>query len=492
MNIPSYVYQNGFGIYYFRIAIPKHLKPAFRKHEIRKSLKTTNYHYAVKEARRLAVITEQLFRSDTCTLDDITSAFRSGAHNPPTMNDAPGSGYRDYSGYRSPQTQRNQIIAHTPPLPFEVTETGYPNNRGNHSHDAIHREAISPTPYRHLTKNPIKLSNLIEQYIACQDVENSWQDKTRDENKAIFETLVEIVGDIDLDEIDHQTADTYRATLKRLPPNMKKVPKYRGKSVRQILALKPKHILSDTSVNKYMRRISALFNWAVDRELVTKNYFRRKPIQESRRANEKRDMLTTDDLAALFNPERFHAEADQPFKFWTPLIALYTGARQNEIAQLDGADVREIHGVWCFRFVTAKQKKHTERIVPIHSRLLHLGIVAYAAKQPGRLFPELHERRDGYGQMVSKWYNRYRRRCGITAVRNKDFHSFRHTFSTELFRVGVNPTLIAELDGHVTGDGRRRTTTEEVYIKPSDVRVLREVVEKLDYGEAVTGVGRFG
>jgi len=547
MNIPSYVYQNGFGIYYFRIAIPKHLKPAFRKHEIRKSLKTTNYHYAVKEARRLAVITEHLFRSDTCTLDDINSAFRSGAHNAPTMNNAPGSGYRGYSGYRSaqtkqdqiiahdqsipaeiteigyhdhggyrspqdnpptekdvsdrgyrgysgyrpPQTKQDQTIAHTPPHPFEVTGTGYSNHRGNHSHHEIHHEVISPTPARYSTKNQIKLSNLIEQYIACQDVENSWQDKTRDENKAIFETLVEIVGDIDLDAIDHQTADTYRATLKRLPPNMKKVPKYRGRSVRQILALKPKHTLSDTSVNKYMRRISALFNWAVDRELVTKNYFRRKPIQESRRANEKRDMLTADDLAALFNPERFHAEADQPFKFWTPLIALYTGARQNEIAQLDGADVREIHGVWCFRFVTAKQKKHTERIVPIHSRLLDLGIVAYAAKQLGKLFPELHERRDGYGQMVSKWYNRYRRRCGITAVRNKDFHSFRHTFSTELFRVGVNPTLIAELDGHVTGDGKRRTTTEEVYIKPSDVRVLREVVERLDYGEVLAGVGRY-
>jgi integrase len=52
------------------------------------------------------------------------------------------------------------------------------------------------------------------------------------------------------------------------------------------------------------------------------------------------------------------------------------------------------------------------------------------------------------------------------------FQSFRHTFSTELFRVSVNPTLIAELDGHVTGDGRRRTTTEEVYIMPSDVRML--------------------
>jgi hypothetical protein len=61
----------------------------------------------------------------------------------------------------------------------------------------------------------------------------------------------------------------------------------------------------------------------------------------------------------------------------------------------------------------------------------------------------------------------------------------RHTFSTALFRAAVNPTIIAELDGHVAGGGKRRTTTEEVYIKSSEVMVLKEAVEKLDYGDVV-------
>jgi hypothetical protein len=98
------------------------------------------------------------------------------------------------------------------------------------------------------------------------------------------------------------------------------------------------------------------------------------------------------------------------------------------------------------------------------------------------VFPD---RRDGHGQDVTKWYNRYRRKCGLNDLRNKDFHSFRHTFSTALFRVDVNPTIIAELDGHVAGGGKRRTTTEEVYIKSSEVVVLKEAVEKLDYGDVV-------
>jgi len=109
-------------------------------------------------------------------------------------------------------------------------------------------------------------------------------------------------------------------------------------------------------------------------------------------------MLTSEDLAALFNPTQFEAAADQPFKFWIPLIALYTGARQNEIASLDGSDVQKIHGIYCFRFVTAKQKMHTERIVPIHSRLQELGIIEFSKGQHEKLFPELENGQDGYGQ----------------------------------------------------------------------------------------------
>lgn len=460
MNIPSYIYQNGFGIYYFRIAIPKHLKPALRKHEIRKSLKTTNYHYALREARRLAVITEHLFHIGISDINDINTAFQRSMDHLANFLDAPTSGYSGYSGDFGYRT-------HHQPLPAPIFETA----------------PAQATPAR-----SVKLRDLIDQYVQCQKIENSWTEKTKDENKAIFETLVDIIGNIDLMEINHQTADTYRATLARLPPNMNESPKYRNKSIQQILVNNPKETLSDTTVNKYMRRILSMFNWGVDRDMVAKNFFRRKPIQESKKANQRRDMLTSDDLAILFRPEIFKAEADQPFKYWLPLIALYTGARQNEIAQLDGADIKKVHDIWCFRFITAKQKNYTERIVPVHSKLQALGLIEYAKNQPGKLFPELVNRRDGYGHQVSRWYNLYRRKCGLHDLRNKDFHSFRHTLSTELYRAGVSPLLIAEIDGHVTGDGKRRTTTEEVYIKPSEVATLQDALEKLDYGEPLSNV----
>jgi len=43
MHTPSYVHLNGFGIYYFRMAIPRQLKPILGQHELKYSLRTTNY-----------------------------------------------------------------------------------------------------------------------------------------------------------------------------------------------------------------------------------------------------------------------------------------------------------------------------------------------------------------------------------------------------------------------------------------------------------------
>ncbi len=63
MHTLTYVFQNGFGIYYFRMAIPKHLKATLGKREIRRSLKTTNYGLAVRKARSLAVLSDELFQA---------------------------------------------------------------------------------------------------------------------------------------------------------------------------------------------------------------------------------------------------------------------------------------------------------------------------------------------------------------------------------------------------------------------------------------------
>ena len=120
--------------------------------------------------------------------------------------------------------------------------------------------------------------------------------------------------------------------------------------------------------------------------------------------------------------------------------------------------------------------------------MISLGLIKYAQNCPEKLFPELNDTRDGYGQIISKWYNRYRRKCGLHDFRNKDFHALRHTAITELYRAGIDSLLISEIAGHATGNGKHRTTTEEVYIKPNKIQVLQKAIDKLDFGEALSRI----
>lgn len=64
---PNNLFLNGFGTYYFRIAIPRKLRDTIKKYEIRRTLKTKSYSVAVKKARKLAVMAETLFQKDNMT-----------------------------------------------------------------------------------------------------------------------------------------------------------------------------------------------------------------------------------------------------------------------------------------------------------------------------------------------------------------------------------------------------------------------------------------
>ena len=146
-------------------------------------------------------------------------------------------------------------------------------------------------------------------------------------------------------------------------------------------------------------------------------------------------------------------------------------------------DIRQEGGVWIFDINSREEKTlkniSSERLIPIHPKLIEAGLLIHVdtmrAKGATRLFPELRNRREGYGQTASKWFVRFKKRCGIQA--DKTFHSFRHTFINYLKQHQVSTDLIKELAGHaVEGEtmGRygKRYTPEIL---------LREAIVKIDY-----------
>lgn len=78
-----------------------------------------------------------------------------------------------------------------------------------------------------------------------------------------------------------------------------------------------------------------------------------------RREHEATAPFVKDDLIKLFHSEDYLEDThDKSFKFWMPILALFTGMRLNEIAQLHLSDIRQVEdGVWVLDINDEKEKR---------------------------------------------------------------------------------------------------------------------------------------
>jgi integrase len=167
------------------------------------------------------------------------------------------------------------------------------------------------------------------------------------------------------------------------------------------------------------------------------------------------------------------------------LIAVFSGARQEEICQLHVADVREEEGVWLFDFNMKPPRrlknKSAVRLVPIHRELLRLGFLQYVAQRRSagdeRIFPNLEpggaDGRLGHG--FTKWFTRYRRDTNVYEE-GRDFHSFRHSATTFLHQAGAPDSIVDRLTGHTTPGETAR------YTKSSNLNHLQAAIDAVDIG----------
>ena len=155
-----------------------------------------------------------------------------------------------------------------------------------------------------------------------------------------------------------------------------------------------------------------------------------------------RTPFESEELRKMFNPETYpnpHGRKDMP-KFWIPIIALYHGCRLNEICQLDLNDVVLEKGIPCFNINDngedkSLKNKGSNRIIPIHPKLLDMGFLIYVEYQrrehKKKLFDLVRIKNGMYGRPVQAWFARYLDKIGITG-KDKVFHSFRHTLTPVL------------------------------------------------------------
>lgn len=234
--------------------------------------------------------------------------------------------------------------------------------------------------------------------------------------------------------------------------------------------------VSIPSMNTTLSLLSALFGFAVKRNLIENNPARGTQLKDVRGPREKRREFDQAALGAIFDSPIYQAD-ERPEGgageaiYWLPLLGLYTGVRLSELCQLHPSDVSqegytdrdgEAHKAWVVRIEKDTEKgqslktKGSERRVPVHPDLIKLGFNRYVQDQQGKplLFDKLtrSSAEDKWSGNWGRCWGRYLRTSwGVTNSR-MTFHSFRHTFKHHLRQCQIPKEVNSALTGHETGD----------------------------------------
>ena len=142
--------------------------------------------------------------------------------------------------------------------------------------------------------------------------------------------------------------------------------------------------------------------------------------------------------------------------WWLPVLGIHTGARLEELAQLEHDDLLTDSDERQFLYLNNEgdrrlKNRHSIRPVAIHPFLVELGFPRlFVPGRKGRIFPDLKQagRPPKWGGQYSEDFTAYRRACGLYE-KLMDFHAFRHTFATAMrARAGADPGLVGRMIGH--------------------------------------------
>ena len=306
--------------------------------------------------------------------------------------------------------------------------------------------------------------------------------RTAMEFRLYLDRFVSLHGDLDLKQITRAHIQQFRDAMLQLP---RKVPaKVKHHGVRDLIiwanSQNDMPRLGATTVNdRAIGAISAILATGVREKEIAENPCHGTRVKLQVGEGDGRPPYTDADLKVIFSSPVFK-KGQRPkggagaAAFWLPYLALFTGARLEELAQLrvkdvcvderDGQRIDYLDLMTMEGSAATKLRRKTSsarRKVPLHSVLIELGFLDYTAslKSEGKLslFPDLKSNSDKRSVSWSKWWGRYARVQFLKAKNSQEsyendpktvFHSFRHSFIDACRAFKVDYVIMKKLIGH--------------------------------------------
>jgi len=264
----------------------------------------------------------------------------------------------------------------------------------------------------------------------------------------------------------------FRSALTRCPLNHAE--KFPGLTLKEILD-KTEHDdlprLKTATRQSYLTAVSGFFDWCESGGRIDHN-----PATDVRvlggEAGDSYEPFTHEHLDRIFHAPVFTGCKSERYvfvpgnckvrdwRYWVPLVGLFTGARLGEICQLYPSEVREIDGVWCFQFQNEDGRSlktdAAVRNVPVHSELIRLGFIDFVRHRQTTgdkmLMPNLPPPVKGYwSHYPTRWFATLLVKAlgaEVKGHRELVFHSFRHTMKDAMRDAEIEERLQDRLIGH--------------------------------------------
>ena len=338
-----------------------------------------------------------------------------------------------------------------------------------------------------------RIAQLYDIYEAHRLGEGRKRADTLRQDRKLVDEFASFVGvDRSLRSIQPSDVREWRNLQTSLPITYGKRNEFKGMPLRQIAAIAKERgmkTLDLVTVNKKLSAVSALFSWAKREGYVEENPVTGLFYQVDKQKNA-RPPFTVEQLNIILRSPLFTGFLrdgkefkkgnvyTRDWRFWLPLVCLFTGARLGEIAQLRLEDVRQegdVHFIEIKNEPTKGQatKSGKNRIAPLHSTLIAIGFIDHVHTQrkratkdgDHRLFPELQTNERDQNGKASRFWRVYLERIGLKEAGDGfGAHSFRHGLADQLRLAGYFDQDIAVVLGHsqktvTSGYGKLRQGT---------------------------------
>lgn len=332
------------------------------------------------------------------------------------------------------------------------------------------KELRSPEGKPEVTPS-VTVASLFEQYEA-ENAQN-WKPATLRENKASHAALIEIFDYLGLN-VEASRADILRVrdVLQQLPKNRKQ--RFKDAPLVDLLSREDKTDCLDvvTINNKYLIKMAAVFKWALRNDLIKKNMTEGLELKvPQRKASEARNAFSNEQVGQLLAAAQVYSQrpSGKPYHYYIAALAAITGARLNEVAQLQVKDVRITEAGTVYIHINeddsslagkSVKNAHSDRCVPLVDGAYGFVLADFMGLVEARrgangddamVFDGLRLMKNGYGEQVSKWFNRTLLPKVLADREGLAFHSFRHTVGNQLKQHGIELAYAQAIMGHSSG-----------------------------------------